>query len=237
MEKPDEESTKDKLANREADYVASAAKAALGMIPFAGSLLAEIAGTIIPNQRIERIVGFAGALEKRLKTLEKDFVRSQVTNENFTDLVEEGLRQAARSLSEDRREYIASLIANSLKPDAIEHAESKHLLRIMGELNDIEILWLRFYLDPHLQGDEEFRKKHEKVFEPIAACMGDPESVIDKEALQRSYREHLSRLGLLEPRYEMENSTFGTKLKAKGYELTWFGRVMLKAIGLAEDTE
>ncbi len=36
------------------DYVASAAKAALGVVPFAGSLLVELAGTVIPNQRINR---------------------------------------------------------------------------------------------------------------------------------------------------------------------------------------
>lgn len=37
------------LANSGADYVTSAAKSVLGIVPFAGSLLAEVAGTIIPN--------------------------------------------------------------------------------------------------------------------------------------------------------------------------------------------
>ena len=48
----------DPLANRVPDYVVTAAKAALGAVPLAGSLLAELAGSIIPNQRIERIVAF-----------------------------------------------------------------------------------------------------------------------------------------------------------------------------------
>lgn len=55
-----------------ADYVASAAKAALGMVPFVGSLLAELAGTIIPNQRIDRLVRFAEKLAARLSNLEQD---------------------------------------------------------------------------------------------------------------------------------------------------------------------
>ena len=49
------------LKNNSADYVASAAKSALGAVPFAGSLLSEIAGNIIPNQRIDRIVADSGA--------------------------------------------------------------------------------------------------------------------------------------------------------------------------------
>jgi hypothetical protein len=39
-----EEKPSSELTNSTADYVTSAAKAALGAVPFAGSLLAEIAG-------------------------------------------------------------------------------------------------------------------------------------------------------------------------------------------------
>lgn len=41
------------------DYVTAAAKAVLGLVPFAGSLLAELAGTIITNQRIDRLSKFS----------------------------------------------------------------------------------------------------------------------------------------------------------------------------------
>ena len=84
------EKTEEALAANKSDYVASAAKAALDAVPFAGSLLAEIAGTVIPNQRIERIVSFAKALDARLEKVEQAHIRAQMTNENFTDLVEEG---------------------------------------------------------------------------------------------------------------------------------------------------
>ena len=94
-----------------------------------GSLLAEIAGTVIPNQRIDRVVKFAAQLEAKLAALEQDFVRSQLTNENFTDLMEEGLRQAARSLSDERREHIDTLISHSLDPDGMSYADSRHFLR------------------------------------------------------------------------------------------------------------
>lgn len=70
------------------------------------------------------------------------------------------MRQAAYSLSDERREYVASLIANGVSGTAISDQESKHLLQILGELNDVEIIWLRFYADASIGGDEEFRQKH-----------------------------------------------------------------------------
>jgi hypothetical protein len=218
------------LTSQSADYMTSAAKAALGMMPFAGSLLAEIVGTVIPNQRIDRIAKFTAQLDKRLSTLEYDFVQFQSTDENFADLFEEGLRQAVKSVSDERRQYIASLIANSLKSEDIEYAESKHLLRILGELNDAQIVWLHFYLDPAMEGDHEYRENHKEVLTPIVACLNSTPDVLTKSVLQTSYKEHMSELGLLERRYELDSSSFGTKFKTTGYDLSSLGRLLLQEI-------
>ena len=64
------------LAPQTVDYVTSAVKAIVGAAPFVGSLLVEIAGVVIPNQRMDRIARFAQALEARLSELEQDVVRS-----------------------------------------------------------------------------------------------------------------------------------------------------------------
>jgi hypothetical protein len=222
------------------DYVTSAVKGALGAIPFAGSLLAEFAGDVLPNQRMDRIVKFAKILESRLATLEHEFVRSQLKDENFSDLFEEGVRQAARSLSNERREYIANLITNSLSQQDIEYNESKHLLRILGELNDIEIIWLRFYLDSGMNSDEEFREKNNAILTPIMASYADPPIVVEKESLQESYKGHLSQLGLLQPRHEIDSKTqlpiydsFTGAQKIRMFEITYFGRFFLRQIGLS----
>lgn len=233
----EESEKKNELAPTNADYVASAARAALGTIPFVGSLLVEIADTVIPNQRINRIVAFATALDKRLGVLEHDFVRSQLTNENFTDLVEEGLRQAARAVTDERRQYVASIIANSLSSKDIEYAESKHLLRILGEVNDIEIVWLRFYLVPTLGGDKKYRGKHQEILELVPAGIGARQGVLDKSTLQDSYKEHLAELGLFERRYEMDTSRTDMHLKIKGYDLTSLGRLLLREAGLTTREE
>lgn len=226
------------------DYVALAAKGALGAIPYAGSLLAEIAGTIIPNQRIDRIVKFAEILAKKLSELEQSFVETQIKNEEFTDLVEEGIRQTARSLSDDRREYIASVLINSLSPDDIQYQESKHLLRILGEINDVEVIWLRNYAVATLGGDEEFRKKHGAILEPVRASLGSTQDVLDKYALQESYKKHLTQLGLLSEKLDVDSKTkqpiYDQHLnlfKTRGHGITPLGTLLLREIGFKRKSD
>lgn len=228
----------DHLQSNRSDYVASAAKAALGTVPIFGSLLSELAGTVIPNQRTDRIVKFAHLLEFRLSNLE-EFVRTQFSDEQFTDLLEEGLRQSARSLSDERREYIASVIANSLTSQDIEYAESKHLLRILDGINDVEVLWLRSYLDTSFESDGEFRARHENVLTPIGAHFGSTQQEHDKETLQTSYKDHLVREGLLRYRYKVDRKTKAPVYDSNTggqeiarYEITRLGGLLLKQVGL-----
>lgn len=233
---------KEAISNKElemsrTDYVASAAKAALGAVPFVGSFLAEIAGSVIPNQRVERIVSFANKLQTKLDDIEAVLAKFDVNNENFTDLVEEGLRQAARSITDERREYISALIANSLTTNDIDFIESKHLLRLLGEINDIEIIWLRFFLVPTMGRDKEYREKHKEVLHPLSVHMGSSQPEIDKSTLRTSYKEHLASMGLLEKRIELDTRGSDVKMKVKGYDLTSLGRLLLRQIGLGNTAE
>lgn len=58
--------SKNSLVSGKPDYVAKIAKSVLGGVPYIGAFLSEIAGTVIPNQRTERIAKFAEILEKRM---------------------------------------------------------------------------------------------------------------------------------------------------------------------------
>ena len=207
-----------------------------------GSLLAELAGAIIPNQRLHRIGKFAAELEAKIADLDQDVVRAKLKDENFTDLVEETMRHAARAVSRERRRYLAALLANGIKSSQVTYIESKHLLRILGELNDIEIIWLRSYLNPTLSDHEQFYSQHQGVLEPVGAHIGSSQEEIDKYALQNSYKEHLARLGLIEPRYETDIRTkqplfdsLRGGLKIRSYEITSLGRFLLRHIELGSD--
>jgi len=239
----DDNST-DRLSTKTPDYVLAAARAALGAVPFAGSLLAEIAGSIIPNQRIERIVDFAKELESRLSELDRSLVRSHLTDENSTDLMEEALRQVARSVSQERRARIAALIANGLKPDDVSFVESKHLLRILGETNDIEVIRLTSHLFETMGSGKEYWEKHKDVLDSVAPTMGSSQRELDTATLQDSYDEHLARLGLLNARHNVDPRTnqlvvdrFTGELEVRGYKLSSLGRLLLKQLGIEVDDE
>lgn len=221
------------------DYVTAGAKAMLSAIPFAGSLLAEIAGSIIPKQRVDRIADFAAKLEQRIQHLEKSSATDALNDEEFTDLTEEALRQASRSTTAERREYIAALLASSLSSEAISYAETKHLMRILGELTDVEVIWLRFYSVPTLGGDQDFRERHANVLHPKAAHVGSSENEIDAEALQNSYRDHLVQLGLVSAEIAKgsdgapEFDHFSGNFKVKYHQASRLGLLLLKQIGFA----
>lgn len=226
------------LETQNNDYVASAVKSLVGAVPFAGSLLTEIAGTIIPNQRMDRLVKFAMQLDAKLAALEQGFVRSQLTNENFTDLMEEGLRQAARSLSDERREHIATLISKSIDPAGMAYAESRHFLRVLGEINDIEIIRLASHQYETYGSGQAYWEKHRAILEPVFASMGAGQDVRDNETLQISYDAHLQQLGLLNPRYNLDHKTKQVQvghdgdLEVRGYSLSSFGWMLLRQLDI-----
>jgi len=230
-----------KAEKNKADLLVSTAKSIIGIVPFAGPLLSELVETLIPNQRIDRLSKYVNELDKKLSRFETSYLKKKIQDEECSDLFEEGFRQAARSLTDDRRGYIASIIQNSLDEDHISYAESKHLIQILQELNDIEIIWLRFYLHPTIGGDKEFREKHKDILETVHATFEASQDVLDKYAFQRSYKEHLERLGLIQAHYNLDRETglpefdrSSGKQKALYYNTSSLGRLLLKYIGLID---
>jgi hypothetical protein len=192
---------------------------------------------VIPRQRIDRLVDFTTKLQERIAHLEMDAILPHLDNEEFTDLVEEALRQASRSTTEERRAYLASLVANSLSSEAIRHEESKHLMRLLGGLTDVEVLWLRYFASPGLDGDEEFRELHRDVLAPRFVAMEDPQEDVDAAALQRSYQDHLEQEGLITSRATIGNLgipefDYNGKVKTSFREASDLGHLLLRSIGL-----
>lgn len=230
---------RDELEQNSTDYVVSSVKAILSMVPFAGSLLEELAGTIIPRQRLDRVVDFAKRLEERVRDLDQAAIRAHLQDENFTDLLEESARQAASAVTEDRRQYLAEMVKAGVSEDRISFIETRHLLRLLGQINDIEIIWLRYYAYPLLNGDEEFRTTHSKIIEPIVATLASGSDVVERQALQRNYVQHLVSLGLLELPLVVDSKTgqpvFDRNTrswKVRSHQVTVLGSLLLRHIGL-----
>ena len=237
----------DNLNNNSTDYIVSAFKGALGAADiFAGSLVAELVGVIVPAQRLDRLVDFARRLEKRIASLDKEAVRARLTDENFTDLMEEASLEAVRAVTEERREYLAATLASGLDDQRISFVEAKHLLRILGQINDIEVIWLRSYLHPHYLGGEqdEFRQKHKDLLRPTAVHNQSTDEERDKHALRRNYLEHLTSLGLIQQPLTIDSKT-GEPIYDKNARMwsteqprvTRLGRLLLRQIGFAMEPD
>ena len=229
------------LDNKMNDLLASAGKSILGAVPFAGPLLAEIVDHLVPNQRIDRLTSYVEELEVRLAEAEESLIRESLESVSGLALAEDGFIAASRAVTKERTSYIASTVANGLTKDDIDNNRQRYLLNLLSELNDEEVLWLRFFLDPTIFGDQEFREKHRDVFDPARAYVGAPESELDKSSIQESYKEHLERLGLVKGHISVDRDTglpefdeFSGKPRASYTSITHLGRMLLREIGMID---
>jgi hypothetical protein len=224
------------LETRREDVAAAVVRGIVGAAPFVGPLLSEAITATIPNQKIDRVIAFAKELDDRVRYLEGDTVKLRMKDEEFTDLLEDGLIQASRAMSPERRSYIASLLVNSITNKQLSHIEEKKLLSLLGELNDAEILTLKFYsLLPNEK--REFAALHEDLFKPISRTFRSPQIDLDRGALHDSYRAKLIEVGLLDLDYkrvqkgEMPEFDERTgRIRANGYKLTSLGKLLLRSI-------
>ena len=229
------------MSTEKADVIAIIGKGLLGAIPFVGPLAAEIVGTIIPNQRIDRIESILRLLEAKIAEDDRQKVRERIVSPEYVDLMEDGFWQAARALSEERKDYIASLLKNTLTDDELKHIEYKRLMSILDELNDLEILILKSKaIYSHQDGYKEFWETHKNSLVLPTLTVGEAtQAKIDKETIHKTHELHLTNLGLLKARFitsrqpqpEFDYET--GKIKASGYNITMLGRLLLRSIDQA----
>ncbi len=110
------------IEQNEVDLAVGAWAVTLGYMPAVGPIVAELFRNVIPNQRHDRIADFLRILDDKLSSLEEDFLREKMRTEEFVDLFEDGAYQAARALTDERKERIAALLKNSLTDEDLTQA-------------------------------------------------------------------------------------------------------------------
>lgn len=226
------------LKDNNLDRAVSLAKGVLGAAPVVGSIMAEVVGAVIPNQRIERITKFVEILDKKLDEVSQDIIRLKVQDEYFIDLLEEGFILASRAITDKRKEHIATIIKNSITNEELSHLEEKKLLNILSELSDAEIIILQFYA---LIGQDQkvYLTKHRDIIQAPIVHIGSSSEEINREAIYKTFKQNLVSLNLLIPRYakpkKNELPEFDDKtgmIKANGYNVTTLGRLLLAYLDL-----
>lgn len=180
------------------DRAVAASALALSAIPVIGSLIAQTVQHAIPNQRIDRIADMLKILDRKVSGLQKDVLELRMQTEEFRDLLEDGLWQTTRALTHERREYIASLLKNSLTSEQLTHEWAKTLMSVLEELNDSELIILGWYGTEMVgpQADEYYRRHEDVLSSPIFETgMFDEE--LTGNVLRTRYHEKLESLGLV----------------------------------------
>lgn len=177
------------LGLSKADLGASVLKAGLSFVPFAGPVLTELVNDFIPGQRTDRLVAFVQALDARLTEVTKEAFAARARTSEGADLVEDGLWMAARAFSDERRKAIANMLVTTLTAEELKYAESKNLLQLLNQLQDPEIVMLRyFYLltqgDPQMDAFYDLSKVRGPQPIALAASVCLRDAPVKADALQ-----------------------------------------------------
>jgi len=198
------------------------AKSLIGTIPLCGTAINEIINLTVSDLRMNRIYDFLIYLNDKIEDQKEriDHFQQNIKSEEGLDIFEEGIIQASRAISNERKKRLAYLVANSLTSNELKYAESRKLLNIYNELTDPEIIWLIYYsLNPVLgKGPHSlWVEKHPDVLKPISKEIGVSKEQLEKGALQDSYRLTLCRLNL-------------TKKNGNTTTITTLGQLMIRYI-------
>ncbi|MCB0711731.1 MAG: hypothetical protein KDD67_05340 [Ignavibacteriae bacterium] len=227
------------LDNNSIDDVVSVFKVAANFIPAVGPLISELLNKI-PGQRIDRICSMLKSLREQVDKLDEG-VQERMKTSEFSSLIEEAIKQAADSSSEERLNYIISILKNSLTDEEIEVQDTKHLMSLLNRINDSEVIWLKWWLLRPYNKFDEFYLTHEKVLSGTNPSIVATKKEHERAVIKKSYLEHLAQLGLLKRLYKRQ-STIEDFEKVDpqdviGYDNTDLGKLLLKRIGLLTPEE
>ncbi len=228
------------LKNNKTDYIAQAAKAAISLVPYAGSFLSEIVGTLIPNQRFDRICKYLETLQKRLEKLEDVTYEKEVLlkKENMF-LIEASIRSAVETNSDKKYEYYAEFVINSIKNKDKDQIQKEKMLSLLSELNDIELILLIYYsLDLRMNEENQFYNDNEEIINPEPIPIGQAIEKYYPQEFNKLYIENLERLGLIHSEIEIDSRTkqpeydsFTEKPKIRYRRATMIGIELARYIG------
>jgi hypothetical protein len=229
------------MNDKSEEMIYALARAAISTVPIVGPFAVEAFNLLIPNQRLNRVEKLLKILSSKICNMsEKDVEQRFQTPEfldivkqrlhtptpEFLDIFEDCISQAFRAVSDDRLENLASVLEKSLTDEQIKYLQTKRLLSILSELNDVEVIILQSYgyMNPNTS---EFRDQHKSIFQNAVIHHSGSEEEQEENAMYINYKDHLINLGLIGP-----HRSGGSQLY-----LTQLGNMLLKILGRSETVE
>ncbi|MDO9222473.1 MAG: hypothetical protein Q7U20_02040 [Caulobacter sp.] len=224
------------------DRAVALGKGAVGTIPLVGALLAEVITQFIPQQRWERVEDYVARLNARLSSMEQTALRAAMQNPEAVDLFEEGALQTTRSLSDQRRQYIATIVAEGLKGGARTQIEAKRMLRLLEQIDDDQVIILAGYTYKFGR-NLDYVERHKAILRPPIQTLASDGPTRDEVTLSNLARSDLERIGLLRTEHpflkkgEIPEFDRNGQIKGGSRRLTPLGHLLLRHVGLLDGEE
>lgn len=224
------------LENDKNDITVMIIKSLTSCIPYIGGPIAEIIGYVIPNQRLDRLSQFVEKLKEKVDDIDDKINERSKSDPLFLDFFEDELTQVSRATTEERIEYLSNILISGIDTDEADLLAAKQLLRILSQLNDAEIIWLKYYNTDHADR-EGFIEKHSALLRLIPRYMTMDDEDYRASVIQESYKQRLEELHLVEPKIKFVNKTGLPKINflRSGFEkssiqITPLGRQLIEII-------
>ncbi len=224
------------LNENNTDKMVRAFNAALGEIPILGGALGELFSSVIPNQRIDRMVEFIKILNEKLTSQEQELLKSQILDENFSGLLQDVIESAIKTIGKERKNHLAKILQSGLTSNKEELMELRLITRILKEINDIEIIILKYHSILTSNESSIFFQKNKNILESELLFVGASKEQEKQHFMYKGYLYHLVSLGLLDVNYEVkeesnrisDKSEF--KINSKNHGITEFGKMIVELL-------
>lgn len=219
------------------DKLLAIGKGVAGICPY-GGVISEVVSSVIPGQRVDRITEYLRQLSVRVDKLDEQVKNNIVNSPNKVDLIEEGGHQAARAVSQDRIDMIVSAVERGLTEDDADVLRRKRLLRVLGELDDDELVLLNAYGQSYGVGMGSMdRDPFEDVNRPRSPSLNSGEEELERYQLFQAGKNSLVRHNLLRKNYGVKKGQLPEFDAHEGdfkhrVEVSQLGRMLLKEIGM-----
>src|SRR6187397_2836622 len=120
MKDTSEETNAHPLDKNYHDGIAAVARAGFDWVPFFGNSITELITSQLKNQWQDRATQFMKNLEAKLQSLPIEQLKVLLQNETILSLIEKGAFLSAKSVSQQKRDYISNLVSNAITKEKLK---------------------------------------------------------------------------------------------------------------------
>ena len=214
------------------DGKASWVRSITGIVPYIGTAIGEYYSSTRADWRYERQKNVLIKLEQRVLEIENglECLTDNVKTEAGADLLEEGIEQAERAITDFRQGILSRVLAGSLTSEELNHEEDHLILSTLRSLSEYELI--HFIYQAVKSGEfvfdsDAFKNAHREILIPRQASMSSSQDELNSASAQRQYKAMLAQKGLL------EYATTGTA--DPQFRLSKFGRMFFRRLNIEEN--